>query len=77
MKLLNGRTTQQHVPVFAFCYLAAKGVYSVRERLVHLWKSRFVERKLPMRYCMLRQTNVNSLCMLVGIAPRHQETCFR
>lgn len=75
MKLTNGRTSQQHVPAFAFCYLAADYVFLVWERQVHGWKSHFVERKLAMHYCVLSQTNANNLCMLVGVVSRHQETC--
>lgn len=77
MKLINGRTTQQHIHVFAFCYLAATAVYVVWGRLVCVWKSHFVERELPVHNCMLRQTDVNNLRVLVGIAPGDQETCFR
>lgn len=47
MKLINGRTTQQHIPVFVFwVFLVAKGVCSVWETLVHMWKSRVVEKNV-------------------------------
>lgn len=75
MKLINGRTSQQPVPAFVFCYLTLDYGCLVWERLVPGWKSHFVERKLAMHYCVLGQTNGNNLCMLVAVVSRRWETC--
>lgn len=63
MKLVNGGTTQQHIPVPGFwVFLVAKGVCLVWETPAHMWKSCVVKKKCPAY--MLRQTNVICVCLL-------------